>query len=247
VGAAEETASERQDAPGMSWTKLLRRSVVAAIVVVALINLFAGVIPPLVVFALVWIGALWWLGRSTKGPATVLLVSFVAFLVLSARFVIPTLTVPASAGDFILNVGSVLAALTGIAAAIAVLRAQPGRSGAPLALGRTAAGVFAVASIFSIVSTVTYDDAVAQPGDVELVTRDIEFEPASIESDAGTVSVFVANEGSTLHTFTIDDLGVDLDIPASKSARVTFDAEPGTYEFYCVPHEGDMEGTLTVE
>lgn len=230
----------------MSWAKLLRWATIAAIVVVALINVFADVIPPLVIFGVIWIGSLWWLGRSTKGPAILLLVSFVAFLVLSAPFVVPTLTVPASAGDFILNVASILAALTGIVASIALLRGL-GPSGAPLSIARAAAGLFVVAAIFSVFSTVTYDDATRQEGDIELVAKDVEFVPTSLESDGGEISVFVENQGSTLHTFTIDDLDVDLDVPASKSARVTFDAEPGTYEFYCVPHEGDMEGTLTVE
>jgi plastocyanin len=231
----------------MSWPKLLRWSTIAAIVVVALINVFAGVIPPLVVFGLVWIGALWWLGRSAKGPAILLLVSFVAFLVLSAPFAIPTLSVPASAGDFILNLGSILAALAGIAAAIAVVRGRLDSSEAPRWIARAAAGVFVVASIFSVVATVTYDDAVAQEGDLRVVAKDIEFEQTSLESAGGAVSVFVDNQDSTLHTFTIDELDVDLDIPASKSARVTFEAEPGTYEFYCVPHKEDMEGTLTVD
>ena len=45
----------------------------------------------------------------------------------------------------------------------------------------------------------------------------------------------------------IHNLDVDLDIPASKSARITFDAEPGTYEFFCQPHKEDMKGTLTVQ
>ncbi|MDQ3982053.1 MAG: hypothetical protein M3271_05165, partial [Actinomycetota bacterium] len=130
----------------MSWAKLLRWATIAAIVVVALINVFADVIPPLVIFGVIWIGSLWWLGRSTKGPAILLLVSFVAFLVLSAPFVVPTLTVPASAGDFILNVASILAALTGIAAAIALLRGLD-PSGAPLSIARAAAGLFVVVAI----------------------------------------------------------------------------------------------------
>lgn len=41
-------------------------------------------------------------------------------------------------------------------------------------------------------------------------------------------------------------LGVDLDVPASSMSRISFDAPPGTYTFVCHPHEGAMEGTLTV-
>ena len=107
-------------------------------------------------------------------------------------------------------------------------------------------GLFVALALFSVVSTVGYDEAAAQEGDIELATEDIEFTDTSIDAQSGEVSVFVDNADGTLHTFTIDELNVDLDIPASKSARVTFQAEPGTYEFYCVPHHEDMKGTLTV-
>ena len=230
----------------MSWLKLLRWSTIAGIVVIALITVFAGPIPPLLVFAAVWIGALVWLGRATKGPAILLLVTFVAHLALSAPFVIPTLSVPASAGDFVLNVAGLLAAIVGIVAAIALIR---GREEAPAArsLGMAAAGVFVVATAFSVFAAVSYDNAERQEGDLELVTKDVKFEQTSLQAESGQVSVFVENEDATLHTFTIEELDVDLDIPASKSARVTFDAEPGDYEFFCEPHKEDMQGVLTVE
>lgn len=231
---------------GFSWTQLLRWSAVAAVVDVVLINLFAGIIPPLVVFAVVWLGGIAWLARAQKGPAILFLVAFVAFIALSAPFTIPSLAVPASAGDFILNVGGLLAALAGIVAAIMVLR-RAAPSGAARSLGLAAVAIFVVATAGSLFAASTYDDAVLQEGDLELVAKDIEFQQTTLEAGGGQVSVFVDNQDATLHTFTIDELDVDLDVPASKSARVTFDAEPGTYEFYCVPHREDMEGTLTVE
>ena len=238
---------EAQGKAGFGWLKLLKWSAIGSVVVVALINVFAGIIPPLIVFGVVWVAAVVWLGRATKGPAILLLVAFIAFLALSAPFIIPTLTVPASAGDFILNIASLLAVLTGIVAAIAVLRGGREAMGSARPLSTAAGGVFLLASAFSIFATVTYDDATVRQGDVEVVTQDIEFQDTSLTADAGEISVFVDNKDSTLHTFTIDELNVDLDIPASKSARITFQAEPGTYEFYCIPHESDMEGTIEIE
>ena len=246
MGASVEAVTT-PGAPGMTWTKLLRWSVIASVVDVVLINVFATIIPPLIVFALVWIGGLFWLGRATRGPAILLLVSFVAHLALSAPFVIPTLGVPASAGDFVLNVLGIIAAVAGIVAAVQVARGVAGPAPAARSIAVGAAAVFVVLTAFSVFSLVGYDDAVAQEGDVELVTKDIEFEPESLDAEAGQVSVFVDNEDLTLHTFTIEELDVDLDVPAGKSARITFDAEPGAYEFFCEPHKEDMEGTLTVE
>lgn len=235
-------------AAGTTWVRLLRRSTIVAIVDVVLINVVsAEPIPPLVVFGVIWIASLVWLGRATKGPAILLLVSFVAFIGLSAPFTIPTLVVPASAGDFILNLAGLLAALVGIVAAIAVIRGLVDTAPAARSLATAAAVVFVLGSAFSIYETATYDSATAQEGDVELVAKDVEFQDTSLQAEEGEVAVFVDNEDQTLHTFTIEELDVDLDVPATKSARVTFDAEPGEYEFFCEPHKEDMKGTLTVE
>ncbi|HEX2295417.1 MAG TPA: cupredoxin domain-containing protein [Actinomycetota bacterium] len=231
----------------MSWSQLLRWSTIVAIVDVALINVFSGeVIPPLLGFGVIWIGALVWLGRATKGPAILLLVSFVASTVMSAPFTIPSLTVPASAGDFILNVAGLLAAVTGIVSAVALVRGRTDPAPAARSLATGAGVVFVVAAAYSVFAFVTYDDAAPREGDVELVAKGIEFEQTTLEASGGEISVFVDNQDQTLHTFTIEDV-VDLDVPGGKSARVTFEADPGEYEFFCEPHKDDMKGTLTVD
>ena len=228
------------------WLKLLRSATIAAVVVVVFINVVVGVIPPLIVFVLLWLGGLFWLRRATKGPAILLLVTFVLFLLLSGPFIVPAFTVPASAGDFITNLLSVLAVLVGIVSAIAVLRGARS-SDTPKKVGLAAAALAVAGIVLSVVSTLGYEDATAREGDVELAAEDIEFSDTSLEAQEGEVSVFVDNADATFHTFTIDELDVNLGIPASKAARVTFQAPPGTYEFYCVPHKETMKGTLTVE
>lgn len=231
----------------MTWSKLLRWSAIVAIADVAVINVVSGeIIPPLLVFGVIWIGALFWLKRATRGPATLMLISFVAFIVLSAPFTIPSLAVPASAGDFILNVLGLVAALAGIVAAVAVIRGLTDEAPAARTVAVAAAVVFVAGSAYSVYSTATYDSASLQEGDLELVAKGIEFRQTSLEAESGTVSVFVDNQDQTLHTFTIEDV-VDLDVPAAKAARVTFDAEPGEYVFFCEPHKDQMKGTLTVE
>ena len=230
----------------MDWVRFLRTATIASIVVVVLINVFAGLIPPLLVFALIWVGGLLWLRTATKGPAILLLVNTILYLALSAPFIVPTLTVPASAGDFILNLAALLAGIGILISAIFVIRGRVEPSGSPRSFGRVLVALFLVGTVLSIFSLVSYDDPEPQEGDIELVTRDIEFHDTSLEADAGSVSVFVENQDATLHTFTIEELDVDLDIPASKNARITFEAEPGTYEFFCAPHKEDMKGTIEV-
>ena len=231
----------------LGWKKLLMWSAIWKVVVIALVTIFAGPIPPLLVFAVLWIVGAVWLRRSEKGPAILLLVTFIAYLAMSGPFIVPTLMVPASAGDFILNIASVLGAIVGIVSAIAVLRrSDTSATSAPRKLLMGAAAVFVLLAALSVVALVGYDDAIAQEGDIKLVTDQLEFRPAEVEAGSGEVGVFIDNVEGTLHTFTIDELDVNLDIPAGKSARLTFEAEPGTYRYYCVPHQPDMEGTLTI-
>jgi plastocyanin len=70
------------------------------------------------------------------------------------------------------------------------------------------------------------------------------FEPACAEVETDG-DVAVVNEGDALHSFTIDDLGVDDDIASGEEISVTIEADPGEYRFYCKYHP-EMEGTLTV-
>lgn len=232
-----------------SWAKLLFWSAIGGFVAIAAITLFGGVvIPPLIVFALLWLIGAFLVARRPKAAAILLLITFVLFVALSAPFILPTLTVPASAGDFILNIASVVPAILGIVAAIAVLRRRdvaPSRT--PRTLGVAGLAVIVLAAAVGVIAMVTYEGAAAEEGDITLVTEGIEFDQESLQAAGGTVAVHVDNKDQTLHTFTIDELDVNLTIPARSTARVEFDAEPGSYTFYCVPHEADMEGTLQVE
>jgi plastocyanin len=230
--AASAPGPEASATRTWSWAKLLRWSAIAGFLVIVAISIFGGsIIPPLIVFAVLWLVGAFLLSRWSKAP-----------------FVVPTLAVPASAGDFILNVASLIAAIVGIVAAIAVLRRRDAAaSSTPLRVGLAGLAILLLAFVVGIVALVTYKDASPQAGDLELVTEDFEFSEDALQAPGGEVSVFVENKDSTLHTFTIDDLDVDLDVPAGSSARVSFDAEPGTYEFYCVPHEADMNGDLEVQ
>ena len=230
------------------WTskKLLTVATVLAAVGTIVTLVFAGFIPPLVLFVLLWIVGLVLLRTKEKAGAILLLVVHLAHLALSLPFTIPILMVPASAVDFILTLFTLLASLVGLAAAIPVVLGR-GDETSPRALAAVATVVFLLASLYSVYATVTFESDEAREGDIRLTTEDFDFKPAEIQADEGTVSVFIDNKDMTFHTFTIENgPDVDVEIPAGKSVRVEFEAEQGEYEFYCVPHEGDMEGTLQI-
>ncbi len=80
---------------------------------------------------------------------------------------------------------------------------------------------------------------------------DIYFEPDELSIPADTdVTVQLPNLGAALHNFSIDELGIDVDIDPGATEETVINAPAGEYEFYCnVPgHKAaGMFGTLTVE
>jgi uncharacterized cupredoxin-like copper-binding protein len=90
----------------------------------------------------------------------------------------------------------------------------------------------------------------AAPQTVEVVSYDIYFEPSEVTIPANTDVTFVLpDDGVTLHNFSIDELGIDVDIAPGESPETVINAPAGEYVFYCnVPghKEAGMVGTLIV-
>jgi uncharacterized protein (DUF305 family) len=80
---------------------------------------------------------------------------------------------------------------------------------------------------------------------------DIYFEPKALTIPVGTdVTLTLPNEGVTLHNFSIDALGISVDIAPGATEQVVINALEGEYEYSCnVPghKEAGMVGTLTAE
>ncbi|MCO5222620.1 MAG: cupredoxin domain-containing protein [Thermomicrobiales bacterium] len=86
--------------------------------------------------------------------------------------------------------------------------------------------------------------------EVTVVSHDIYFEPTEVHVAAGTVKFILPNEGAAEHDFSIDELGIQVNIPAGTTQELEVDIPAGTYEFYCaIPGHKDagMMGTLVVE
>jgi plastocyanin len=209
--------------------------------------LLGEVIPPLVVFGILLVAGAALVRRSQRGGGIVLAILFVLVLALNAPFIVPALSVPASTVDFLMSALALPLAVAGAIAAIATARRRPVTNDLPRKLALGVGGLGALTVVVAAVATLTYSDAVARPGDIRLTTQDIAFSETELTAQGGKVAVFVDNKDGALHTFTIDELDVDLQVPAGKSARVVFDAAPGAYSFICRPHEMDMKGTLKVD
>ena len=98
------------------------------------------------------------------------------------------------------------------------------------------------------------EQAAAGEGAAEAVTvesYDIYFEPDELTIPADTdVPVQLPNVGVALHNFSVDELGISVDIAPGATEETVINAPAGEYEFYCnVPghKEAGMLGELTVE
>ena len=79
------------------------------------------------------------------------------------------------------------------------------------------------------------------------------FDPAEFTFNVGDTVTFINIAQTELHSFTVDDLGIDMDIDGAttpgkqESITFTFD-KPGEYSLICIYHEGNgMVGTITVK
>jgi plastocyanin len=76
------------------------------------------------------------------------------------------------------------------------------------------------------------------------------FSATTLTVDHGTVTVDFTNNDLFWHTFTVPALGVDIRTPVKGHSQVSFNAPPGTYEFFCtIPGHKQigMRGTLIIQ
>ena len=107
----------------------------------------------------------------------------------------------------------------------------------------------------------TTDDAVEEPADdaggdagggggrpVKVEAFDFGFKPTKLSVTSGEeVSVTLENTGSAPHTFTANELDVDISASGGETAEGSFTAgDPGDYEYICTIHP-QMKGTITVK
>lgn len=236
----------------MSWSRAV---VVGAVTVVlsivgAMVLIIEGVIVAMTVFAaLLLIGLAAFLRYRIAGAGALAMLA-VASLVATVPFAIESLLLVQSSVDFSLNLLSIGGAVLLLVAALAVVRDRD--SDRESRGARRAMIAFLVTMIVGVGASVTLrllrEDPLGRAGDVTVYAENIDFSPATVRAGAGPITVFLENNDLTAHTFSIQKLDIDEAVPGGGSARIAFDAAPGSYEFYCsiAGHE-EMTGTLEVE
>ena len=227
----------------LSWVSPV---VMAAIFLVVMVTLAGGFEPFLFIFgAILLITGL--VGRRfprRAGPITVLVVT-VVFLLMNLTVLIEDLAHPDSFMNFaVFGVFLLALTITAVVGSIAQLASRP--DGAALKVAYGALALMVISVVVSVVAVLGLEDDVAASGDLRLTAEDVEYAPANL-SGSGTVAVFVENKDPFRHTFAIEALGIEVELPASTNRRVEVSAAPGAYEFICTVggHE-DMKGVLTI-
>jgi nitrite reductase (NO-forming) len=84
---------------------------------------------------------------------------------------------------------------------------------------------------------------------LRLGIHNVAFAASSLEAREGAIALTLVNADPIPHDFTVDELGVKFAVGAGETRTFSFEAGPGSNEFYCsVPghREAGMVGTLTV-
>ncbi len=84
---------------------------------------------------------------------------------------------------------------------------------------------------------------------IQLTESPYTFNPDELTFEAGTAYTLSFQAPGEFHTFTVDELGINIFINARETINepVTFD-QVGSFELICTPHVGSgMKGTVTVQ
>jgi plastocyanin len=236
----------------VSWKHVLRVASLADLFVIAVVGLafrdsealgFAGVI---------LVGLI--LLRIRSGLAGVVMLG--VLLLDAAVFMLPAaasnVVHRGSVRGVLIPISLAVISLAGAAAAVGSLfrHSRPeGESRAAPIVAQAAMAVLVVSIIAGVAAQRSAKEIIALPSDLRVTMRTVSFEPESLRARIGSVGVAVVNHDLFWHTFTIDRLHINVDVPTGGLRRITFDASPGSYEFYCrVPghRAAGMHGTLTV-
>ncbi len=200
------------------------------------------------------------LGIFGRGVIVALVISFLAFLLFAVLEVVgglPALSHPESFSDFVpalLRAAGSVMAFTGTLVAFVQSRRGPeglrGGNSTERRLVKAGSIGLVLLAVVSVVLTYTRNaDIDAPPGASVVETLEDEFSPSEFSFEPGPHKILVVNRDSYAHTFSVDELELDVYIGPRADRLITFDVpdDPGRYDLYCaVTGHEDMTGTLEI-
>lgn len=238
---------EAPQAGTSSWVRLARWAGFAIGLWAVVLQLMAGeFIPPVAIIGVVFVVLAVFLSGDRRRLAAVSAVVALVALVGNLPLTLDELSNPDSTPAFVLTLLVTTSALVVMVAGLgAFFRWSPSKVQVVAVSG---AVIFGAGIVLSLVSSAGVPSEAALATDTQVVARGVEFSQEKIVVSAGGVGVWVDNQDGIRHSFSVTELGVDLNVPALKAQRVEFDADPGEYVVFCnVPGHETMTATLIVE
>lgn len=228
------------------WMRLARGGAIVMVIWSIALHIMAGtLIPPVAVIGLVFLAFVPFLKGERRKLGLALSIFTAGALLGNVDGIVDELQNPESAPAFILTLLSTAGALLAFSGGLGAFfgwRVRPIRI---LAAG--AAGVFLVGTVGSLAIAAGTGSDAALPADVQVTARSLMWAPEDIAIDTAATGLWIENRDGIRHTFTIPELGIDVEVPAFKARRVSIEAGPGSYRVICtVPGHETMTGTLVV-
>lgn len=244
----KETPGSDQD-PGTtrSWLQLAR---VASLVIVGwaiTLQVLAGeLIPPVTIIGIVFaVLAVFLRGeRRRLGLAAAVLaaISIAGNLPMN----LDELSHPSTPPAFLLTVTAVSASLVIVISGLAAFRGAADAQKRAVYYSWGGLGILAIVIAVGAASGV--DSAQPLDDDVQVVASGVQYDTDEIVVTAGENGFWLDNRDGIRHTFTIEELGLEIEAPGLSAQRAEFDLEPGRYRVICtVPGHDNMHIDLVVE
>jgi plastocyanin len=250
VGARPDTAGSGR--ARLSWLKLAQTAAAGELLVLTAVGIGRRDREALAIAALLLIAA----GLAQRKRALPGLVLLALLFTDVAAFMLPAavsnLVAREALGGIALPASLAAMSLAGLIAAVAaVVATRRGRSVSRGPVVVAAAAVVVLATALAAVTVAKPPRAAVVQGSQRLTLQAARtaFSATSLAARPGRVTVSLANHDLFWHTFTIERLGVNLDVPVGGTRTVTFTAAAGTYKFICtIPGHAaaGMRGTLIV-
>ena len=231
-----------------AWLRIARAGAIAMVVWSIGLQLAIGAfVPPVAtVGAVVGVFVPFLSGERRRLGLAFAIVTVVA-LVGNLPFLIDDLANPDSAPTFVAGLLSTVAAVLAIAGGLGAFfqwTTTPIRR-----MVAVAAGAFFVGAAMSAGISAGTDSSVALATDTPVVALGVQWDSDVISLASSATGIWVDNQDGVRHTFTVPELGIDLEIPAFTAQRIGIEgAVPGEYQVICtVPGHELMTATLVVE
>lgn len=229
------------------WVRAARWGAAAIVLWSVVVHLFAGeLVPPVAFLGVIWAVFAVFLKGERRKLALVAAIMGVLTVFGNVPATFDELSHPESAPAFILTLLAVIASVVVVVAGLAAFR---GWSPEPIkAVGITATALFAAGVMVSLTVSSAVDSAEPLVSDIIVTARGVEFDQDELVVSAGTSGFWVDNKDGIRHTFTIEGLGFEIEVPALSAQRASLNLDPGQYVVFCdVPGHENMKIDLTVE